>query len=281
MAHQRNTEGIRAAAARKRAAALERTDVAIRELVKTGKPVNFTTVAEAANVSKAWLYEEPEIKARIGQLRDQGTPKAKSGKAKPRLSDASKDAIITTLKGRIKALEQRNRELSQQNEVFGGQVLRVRELEQQVKRLEADNAKLRSQQGVPEARQPQANREIEAQLVKLGVDLNSTIRALLENAPEPVLLSAMESLKEAILEQRVANPSGFFNAAVTKAWQPNETFKQKNERDLFNDWYRLAQQAGIARAAMMIEGVQHILNQEDEWVTFSEMLMQTLISVQR
>ncbi|MBD2019286.1 hypothetical protein H6F43_03700 [Leptolyngbya sp. FACHB-36] len=84
----------------------------------------------------------------------------------------------------------------------------------------------------------------------------------------------MESLKEAILKQRVANPSGFFSAAVAKAWQPNETYKVKSERDLFNDWYGLAQQVEIVRTAMMIEGVQYVMTQEEKWVSFSEMLTQ-------
>jgi len=273
VAHKRNTEGIRAAAQRKRDAAIQRTDAAIRELVKDGKSVNFSTVAAAANVSTAWLYEEPEIKARIQQLRDQGTGKAKPARSKSRLSDGSKDAIIATLKGRIKSLEQRNRELSQQNEVFGGQVLRVRELEQQVKRLETENATLRANYGVSEPRSSQPQGEVEVQLLKLGVDLNSTIRDLLQTAPEPVIVNAMESLQEALLEGRVNNPSGFFNAAVRKAWQANESHKPQSERDLFNEWYEKAKTAGVVRAAMIIEGIQHVMTKDDEWFPFSEMLV--------
>ena len=271
MRHQRNTDGIRLAAQRKREAALERTDAAIRQLVKAGKPVNFTTVSEAAKVSKAWLYEETEIKARITQLRGQSTPEVKSGKPKHHLSDGSKDAIILTLKGRIKALEQRNRELSQQNEVFGGQVLRVRELEQQLKRIEADNTLIRQQ--VRDAK-PSANCAIETELEQMGVQLNSTIQRLLRDAPPAVIQTALRSLSEAVVSKRVENPSGFFHQAVTFAWSPNEPIEAIEQRNLFNDWFPLAQKARLVVAATEIEGVQHVLTIEDKWVAFSEMLAQ-------
>lgn len=276
MAHQRNTDGIKAAAQRKRVAALERTDAAIRELVKAGKAVNFTSVAEAANVSTAWLYEEADIKARIQQLREQGTPKAKSSQAKPRLSDASKDAIVTTLKGRIKTLEQRNRELSQQNEVFGGQVLRVRELEQQVKQLEVENATLRSTALNTTsiiATTPNTS-SIKAELHSLGVQLNSTIQEVLREAPPDVVVAAMASLREARIAGRVENPSGFFYRAVTAAWKPNENHELRVEQNTFNEWFPLAEQLGLVRAATQIQNVQHVLDSEDRWLPWMDVLKQ-------
>lgn len=116
---ERNTEGIKAAAQKKREAAFAKTEEAIKTLIREKKPVNFESVAEAAGVTRAWLYKQPEIRSRIEFLRQQQSPK----KALPpalKASDASKDAVIKTLKQRIKKLEDENKELRRQVEVAYG-----------------------------------------------------------------------------------------------------------------------------------------------------------------
>ncbi len=144
MKHQRNIEGLRQNAQKKRQESFEKVEQGVKKLLRAGHPVNFNAVAEASGVSRAWLYKEPDIKERIAQLREQGVNKKKPSLLIQKLSDGSKDGIIATLKTRIGKLEQRNRELSQQNEVFGGQVLKVRELEQQIKRFQYENVLLQS-----------------------------------------------------------------------------------------------------------------------------------------
>ncbi len=119
MKHQRNVEGLRQNAQKKRQQAIEQTELAIKQLIKNGKPINFETVAAAANVSKAWLYKETEIKERIEQLRSQCAPKSPLT-PKQRASDASKDAIIRTLRERVKKLEAEVRDLRNRNEVAYG-----------------------------------------------------------------------------------------------------------------------------------------------------------------
>ena len=118
MTTQRNVEGLRQNAQRKRQEALEKVEQGIRQLIKEGKTLNFNTVAQAADVSKAFLYKEPEIKERIEQLRLQGTKKAPE--LKQRASDASKDAIIRNLRERVKKLEAEVKDLRKQNEVAYG-----------------------------------------------------------------------------------------------------------------------------------------------------------------
>ena len=86
-------------------------------------PINFNTVSEEAGVSKAWLYREEGIAERIKRLRVQKS--LKSGKtsdksAKP--SDASKDALLTTLKERVKELETENKSLKEQVEALYGRL---------------------------------------------------------------------------------------------------------------------------------------------------------------
>jgi hypothetical protein len=145
MKHERNVEGLRQNAQKKRQEAIKRTDSGIQQLLKEKRSINFKSVAEVAGVSTAWLYKEPEIKARIEQLREQGSPSSKKAPPKQRASDASKDAIIKTLKDRCGKLDAEVRGLRQQLEVVYGQVIEVEVLKQQIEQLKADNLRLKEE----------------------------------------------------------------------------------------------------------------------------------------
>ncbi len=123
MTHKRNTKGLLKSVQNKRDATLKRAEKTIKALVKAKKPINFTSVAETANVSKAWLYREISIADRIRRIRDQQQPvRIPPPKESQRASVASKDAIIIALKERIKKIESENRELRKQLEVAYGQI---------------------------------------------------------------------------------------------------------------------------------------------------------------
>lgn len=120
MTHKRNVEGLQQSAAQRHAETVRRTVEGIQHLIRDGRPVNFKTVAETAGVSTAWLYQQPLIKQRIQELRAQGT--SETANPKVRASDASKDAIIATLRQRVKQVEAENRDLRKQLEVVYGQL---------------------------------------------------------------------------------------------------------------------------------------------------------------
>ncbi|CAM4308801.1 DUF6262 domain-containing protein [Vreelandella rituensis] len=123
MTHKRNTSGLASSAARKKEATLKKTESAISELLKANAPINFNTVAEKAGVSKAWLYRTDAVADRIKRLRDQQASKEpKAYKEAQRASEASKSALVTTLKARVKELESENRELKKQLEVVYGKL---------------------------------------------------------------------------------------------------------------------------------------------------------------
>ena len=123
MRHKRNTSGLKINAEKKKEAAIKKTDEAIRRLVKKQMPINFNTVSEEASVSKAWLYREESIAERIKRLRVQESPKsAKASDSSAKPSDASKDALLTTLKDRVKELETENKNLKEQIEVLYGRL---------------------------------------------------------------------------------------------------------------------------------------------------------------
>jgi len=118
---QRNTEGLRANAQKKAAAAAERAEAALALLIKEQRPINFKTVAETAGISTAWLYEHAAIKERIMHLRAQQTPKAQVKiPSREQASSASKDTVIAALRLRVQKLEQENRDLKRQVEVAYG-----------------------------------------------------------------------------------------------------------------------------------------------------------------
>jgi hypothetical protein len=132
MANQRNTEGLRLNAQKKRKESFDRVDKGIQELIRSKQRINFNTVAAASGVSKAFLYKESEVKARIEHLRQQHGGNSRIP-LEQRASDASKDAVIKTLKERIKALSERVRALEHQNAVAYGKIAEMNLLENKTK----------------------------------------------------------------------------------------------------------------------------------------------------
>lgn len=118
--HKRNVDGLRVHVQRKHEACIQRTDEAIRLLLREGCNVNFTAVSKAARVSTAWLYKQEKIKVRIMNLREEIThvPIPHSQRA----SSDSKDKIIIALKERLKKSESEIKVLKEQLKVAYGQL---------------------------------------------------------------------------------------------------------------------------------------------------------------
>ena len=142
-----NTDGLKKAAKTKRNNAIEATEKAIRELIKENKPISFSSVAEKANVSRAWLYQNKDIKERIESLRNKSSD-TKSVPAKIRPSESSKDTIIATLKKRNEKLDKENYALRSHLEVAYGLadpdlVDKISELQKKNRDLEQENQNLK------------------------------------------------------------------------------------------------------------------------------------------
>lgn len=119
MKHKRNVEGLLENAKLRREAALQRTDEAIKVLLREKRPINFRSVAETAKVSTAWLYREEAVRDRVVSLRQQYSPQVQIS-SKERISNSSKDAVIEALRLRIKRQEEEIRNLKNQLEVAYG-----------------------------------------------------------------------------------------------------------------------------------------------------------------
>jgi len=121
---ERNVDGLRQRAREKAVATRERVEAALNLLLKEGRAVTFTAVAEAAPCSTAWLYAHEGIKQRIVDLRARQAPAPKIVVIPPRerASDASKEVVIAVLRAKIKELRAENEELRKQREVAYGLV---------------------------------------------------------------------------------------------------------------------------------------------------------------
>lgn len=138
---ERNTSGIKAAAQKKREAAFAKAEEAIKKLVKEKKSINFESIAEAAGVTRAWLYRQPELRGRIETLREQQGTKPQLP-VEMRASDASKQALIVELRKQNKELRSENQKLKRELENAYGQVLGLEDLIFQNRDLEKQSQRL-------------------------------------------------------------------------------------------------------------------------------------------
>lgn len=119
-----NTEAVIRLAAQKSEQARLRTREAIQRLQQQGKPINFSTVCGAANVSKTFLYDprHADLAEEIRRLR--AIPPKQPSLAQPLRgkSERAKDAQIARLKERVHYLEQKVNVLQQENELLYGKL---------------------------------------------------------------------------------------------------------------------------------------------------------------
>ena|SRR2546429_8814596 len=109
MTWKRNVEGMKDHAQHRSQEARNRVDRAITTLVREHKPINFNTVAQAAGVTKSYLYTQSDVRARIEALRtSQNTPRHQRQSVPYERTDASKDMLLAAKDRRIKALEEEN-----------------------------------------------------------------------------------------------------------------------------------------------------------------------------
>jgi len=88
---------------------------ALRVMDAAGEPITFETVARRAQVSKSWLYAQPDLRAEIENLRasrrqapDPRIP------ARQRSSDASLRQRLEAANARLRQLAEENRTLREQ-----------------------------------------------------------------------------------------------------------------------------------------------------------------------
>ena len=92
----------------------EKINVAIKRLIKDQKAINFNSVSKESGVSKATLYNNLQIKSRIEELRMQQSTVPTPVQVTREMNDSNKDALIASLKRKIRKLEEENKQLKEQ-----------------------------------------------------------------------------------------------------------------------------------------------------------------------
>ena len=95
-----------------------RVDDAIKRLITAQEPINFNSVSQESGVSKATLYNHPNIRERIERLRTQQEQSPTSKQLKRERTEDTKNALRESLRSRIKRLEVENKQLKEQLKAF-------------------------------------------------------------------------------------------------------------------------------------------------------------------
>ncbi|KYC34610.1 hypothetical protein WA1_51425 [Scytonema hofmannii PCC 7110] len=122
-------------AKRKREDCFQRTEQAIKLLIKENKEINFNIVSQTAKVTLGWLYKQPELVERIRSLMKQ-QEKAVELPQLQRPSSASQSQLLDNLKQRIREQDSEIKQLKKQLAVWGGLI------RQQAETIEQLNGRL-------------------------------------------------------------------------------------------------------------------------------------------
>lgn len=122
-----NTHGLLAHAQRKAQETQQRVHRAIDQLLREQHTINFNTVAQAAQVTKSYLYAHQDVRERIEALRaQQGQEHIERQWAERQQhqirTDKTKDVLLTAKNRRIKALEEENRRLKEELKITYGKL---------------------------------------------------------------------------------------------------------------------------------------------------------------
>ena len=93
---------------------------ALRELDRAGNPVTFAGVAQAAGISRSWLYTQPDISGQIRRLRQETNDAGSAG-----IIPAAQRATDASLRARLTAALDRNKQLADENARLRRQLARA------------------------------------------------------------------------------------------------------------------------------------------------------------
>ena len=105
MSNYNRSEHLKELHSKRKAITQNKVDKAIQRLIKAQKPINFNSVANESGITKKTLYDNKDIRERIETLRHQQSQVPTPSQIKREMNDNNKDAIIASLKRKIKRLE--------------------------------------------------------------------------------------------------------------------------------------------------------------------------------
>lgn len=114
------TRNLEASWLKRKAEARKKALDAVRTMQMEDEPINFNSVHNRSGLSKNYLYNEPEIRKRIEECREQEKGMLTVRQARYDKTSQSKDVIIQAKEKRIVKLEEENRKLKHELEVLRG-----------------------------------------------------------------------------------------------------------------------------------------------------------------
>lgn len=102
-----NTHHLRAAAQRRARDTRARADEALRVLQASDRPPNVSLLARTAQVTRSWVYTQPDLLDAIHAARD--------GRARPRMGTTITPATAESMRRRLELANVRITELTRQN----------------------------------------------------------------------------------------------------------------------------------------------------------------------
>lgn len=119
-----NTAALAEATRRRSRRARHDAETAISAARRSGSPTSFAAIAQAAGVSRSWLYTQPDLVTAIRQLQNKQPGVERTGPQPA--SVASLRRRLETALARIKQLRVDNSELARQLEVAYGEIRSLR-----------------------------------------------------------------------------------------------------------------------------------------------------------
>ena len=294
-----NPDILMATAEAKKKDALERTEKAIAELVRTGANITFKSVAEKAGVSVPYLYKYDELKARIQHLREQQKKEVRKRSKKPQsfqpASDQSKAVLIYNLREDNKKLREEINQQKKHIEVVQGRLYELSTVTQENQRLKQQLEKVTTELNLTKAEldkyllsNPTAHPkvtsidikrrinnsidrdELKSKASKLGIRMNAKLYEIIKTKSETEVSNAIDAVEEYIATgKKVNSKAGLFRKALEENWLPNLTEEERQisqVNDTFSEWFNLAKEQGIVKASQSTKKGIEVLDSSDSWI---------------
>lgn len=236
---------------------------AIQQLLEAQEEITFPKVAESAGVSKSYLYKWPQIKEYIRDLRGQKKLKKSSENSKEPGPHSIK-TLHEISRNRIKELEAKNRDLTQQNQLLRGHVAEIYELRSECDRLRkrvreltkpnnskviplredlADGLDHKNVSTIPQTTNFTSNisSEIQSSISELGIKLGKRLADEILKHPADKVLIAIQAYKQYREKVVVESPSACLLAMIRDEAEPNVAQSPSSDEDTtFDEWYATA-----------------------------------------
>jgi Family of unknown function (DUF6262) len=300
-----NPDILMANAEAKKKDALERTEKAIAELVKSGENITFKSVAKKAGVSVPYLYKYNELKERIQHLREQQKKEVRKRSKKPQsfqpASDQSKAVLIYNLKEDNKKLRDEINQQKKHIEVVQGRLYELSSIAQENQRLKQQLEKVTSELNSTKAEldkfilsNPNAHPkvtlidtkrkinisidrdELKSKVSQLGIRMNAKLYEIIKNKSETEVSNAIDAVEEYIATgKKVNSKAGLFRKALEENWIPNLTDEERKiatVSDEFSEWFKLAKEQGLVQASQGTKEGIIVMETTGEWTPLTVML---------